>query len=538
VKTCFCALTIAVLLGGAITGAADAQQQTDDSQPAAESAAQSEAKFDVLEYQIEGNTVLAAIEIERAVYPHLGSGKTIKDVEAARTALEKVYHDGGFLSVLVDIPEQKVDSGIVRLRVTEGSVGRVRVVGSRYYSLGYIKEKAPSLATGNVPNFGQVQKELAQLNRTADRRVNPVLKPSKTPGKVDIDLKVEDKFPLHADVELNNRYSANTTRTRLAASLRYDNLFQREHSVSLQAQVAPQKPSETQVLSGTYVAPLPNSNTMLAAYAVNSKSDVAAVGALNVVGRGTILGLRAISPLRARQKFYHSVTFGIDYKRFRDSVNLIGADTVNTPISYVPMLAQYSATQTGEGSTTQFGVTLNFALRGVLGNNDDEFENKRFNATANYAYLRGEFSRLQALPYGLNLFGKLDGQLATGPLISNEQFAVGGADGVRGYVESEALGDVGLRGELELRKPFDLQERLKVLDESYALAFIDGAHLRVRDPLPGQTQRFTLSGAGVGLRAKAYKHLTLAMDVAYPFRDGPTTKSGDTRAHFRLNYEF
>ena len=49
--------------------------------------------FDILEFVVEGNTVLPALDIERAVYPHLGEKKTIASVEAAREALEKRYHD-------------------------------------------------------------------------------------------------------------------------------------------------------------------------------------------------------------------------------------------------------------------------------------------------------------------------------------------------------------------------------------------------------------------------------------------------------------
>ena len=84
--------------------------------------AQSKPQFDVWEYQIQGNSRLAAIDIERAVYVYLGPAKTIDDVELARAALEQVYRDKGFATVLVDIPEQDVIDGVVYLSVTEGQV--------------------------------------------------------------------------------------------------------------------------------------------------------------------------------------------------------------------------------------------------------------------------------------------------------------------------------------------------------------------------------------------------------------------------------
>ena len=44
--------------------------------------------FDILEFDIEGNSKLSAIAIERAVYRYLGPGGSIEKVEKAREALE------------------------------------------------------------------------------------------------------------------------------------------------------------------------------------------------------------------------------------------------------------------------------------------------------------------------------------------------------------------------------------------------------------------------------------------------------------------
>src|SRR5262245_35947781 len=85
-------------------------------------AQETENHFDVFEYRVLGNTVLPTQSVERAVYPHLGEKRTLKDVEEARVALEKAYRDAGFGTVFVDIPEQDVDHGIVRLKVTEGKL--------------------------------------------------------------------------------------------------------------------------------------------------------------------------------------------------------------------------------------------------------------------------------------------------------------------------------------------------------------------------------------------------------------------------------
>ena len=303
-----------------------------DAPPPAAAQGQADPHFDLLEFAVEGNSVLPSEDVERAVYPFLGPDHSIKDIEAARTALEAVYQARGFLTVSVDIPEQKIESGVARLRVTEGRVGRLRVTGSHYFDLGVIKERAPSVAQGEVPQFQQVQKELGELNRTPDRRVTPVLRPGKQPGTVDVDLNVvEDHLPLHGNVQLDDRYNAYTEPLRFTGSLRYDNLWQAEHSFGLTWTVAPNHSSDANVLSATYLMPMPDNNS-LAIYAVHSSSDVVPA-AYDTVGKGNIVGARYVIPLAGDPSLFHSFTIGVDHKQFAETLRLQGADTQNTPIT-------------------------------------------------------------------------------------------------------------------------------------------------------------------------------------------------------------
>src|SRR5206468_2113074 len=51
------------------------------------------------------------------------------------------------------------------------------------------------------------------------------------------------------------------------------------------------------------------------------------------------------------------------------------------------------------------------------------------------------------------LSARLNGQWASEPLISNEQFGGGGVSSVRGYHEGEVFGDTGWRASLEQQTP-------------------------------------------------------------------------------------
>jgi len=499
-------------------------------------------RFDILEYQVQNNTVLDSKNIEKTVYPFLGPGKSIDDVEKARSALETLYHDAGYATALVDIPEQGVEGGVVVLRVVESKVDRLKVTGSRYFSLGKIKEKVPALAEGQVLNLPKAQEQLAKLSdETADRRVTPVMRAGGTPGTVEVDLQVEDELPLHGSVELNARNNVNTSRLRLIGQLRYDNLWQRLHSASLQYQVSPENPEEVQVWAGTYVMPVDLLDARLAFYGIglDSSSDVASAGALTVVGSGNIFGARMIKPLPGSEGFLHSLSVGWDYKDFGESLVVQGSDSQNTPISYSPFSVGYSGTVIyGEGTFTQFNAEANFSIRG-LGNTQQEFEDKRFDAKANYLYFGGDIKHQQNLPHDLRLVARLAGQVADSPLISNEQFTAGGMQSVRGYHEVEVLGDDGVSGSLELYSP-DIGKLAEWpwVDELRLLAFTDGAKLWVDSALDGTPSQYHIASAGLGLRTQIWKHLQGEFYWAHPFSRTDAVRVGEDRVDFRVAYEF
>jgi hemolysin activation/secretion protein len=502
--------------------------------------------FPVLEYQVEGNTVMRQIDIERAVMPYLGEGKTIKDVEAARQSLEKIYHDHGYQTVLVNIPQQEVSSGVVRLTVLEAPVGQMQIKGSRYHSLQEINATVPQLQGGVVPNFNEVQKELAQVNHTEDLHVTPVLRASTTPGQVDVDLNVQDELPLHASVEANNRYSANTSQLRVIGEVSYDNLFQRNQSMSLQYQTAPEHPDEAKIWSLSYVIPT-ESGLVWAIYAVRSDSNIAAVGNLDVIGNGSIYGVRLIEPLPSTSgNFYHNFTAGLDYKDFKQDVVLEGADDLPSPARYSPFTVQYTATWLGSvdaahhdaattamRSNTTLDLGVNFLIRGV-GTDTKQFSVKRYGAGPSYFIFHPSLQRQQILPGSWSLVAKIDGQLASGPLISNEQYGAGGVDSVRGYTESERLGDNGLRGSIELRTPQLLSDHSHIT-QSYWYVFADGARVRILDPLPAQRTGYDLGSEGLGFRFKV-GGLSTDLDGARASTAGYVTRAGSYSAQFRVSY--
>ena len=454
----------------------------------AAAADQQEATFPIRRFIVYGNTAFPRDTLRKLVDDLRGQEQTSADVEKARDRIEKYYHENGYPTTLVNIPEQPIEGGFVYLQVIEGKVGSMTVKGNSWLSEKRIRKELPSMAAGEIVSLPRIKKELTSVNTIPDVKVIPVMSPGKETGKTDVELKVEDRVPFHGSLELNNRSSHDTTPLRVNAALRYDDLWGLGHSINLQYQGSPQKFSEVEVFSGSYILPAPWEETnRIVLYGVYSNSTTTFGESFNTMGKGSIIGGRYIIPFPPYKSYNHSAVIGFDYKNFDENTFQTGAadSAVSSPVEYVPLSLAYNGSLPDSSGLTLFNCGFNMAFRGLVTRQQD-FDDKRFKARANYFYGTLGAERRQRLPAGASLLVKLDGQIADQPLISNEQYSAGGMDSVRGYKESEEMGDSAFHGVLELAAP-NLAPRLG-LGERFQLipyTFYDFAALWVKDPLAG-----------------------------------------------------
>ena len=290
------------------------------------------------------------------------------------------------------------------------------------------------------------------------------------------------------------------------------------------------------MFSGSYTVPMGTGLIVFSAVRSNSNT-VAGVGSTTVFGNGNIYGLRRVLVLEGSETSSQTLTLGADYKSFKESVTVGGNEGFTTPINYLPLSATYATSLLDKQGGWQFGGGLVLAVRG-LASKEEQFADKRFKAQSNFSILKFDGARTQNLPYGLTLAGKLEGQLSSQALISNEQFVAGGVDSVRGYLEATAVGDKALRGSLELRTGNLARESWPWIGSLRAHAFVEGAGLWLNSPLPAQQARFGLLSAGMGLRLQAREYASFALDLAWPLRDVGQTAKGDARLHASGVIEF
>jgi hemolysin activation/secretion protein len=199
--------------------------------------------FAVEHYLVSGNTILPPTVIAQALTNAAGAFGTnvsFGGIQSALAGLEEAYRARGYVTVSVGLPQQRLTNATVRVKVTEGRLAAIRVVGNRYFSSNNVMRSLPSLRTNTILNGHIFQAELDRANGNRDRQIYPILGPGQAPGTSDLTLKVKDRLPLHAKLELNNLSSPGTPDLRLNASAVYDNLWQLEHSIGVQYSLSPE----------------------------------------------------------------------------------------------------------------------------------------------------------------------------------------------------------------------------------------------------------------------------------------------------------
>jgi hemolysin activation/secretion protein len=500
-----------------------------------------EPSFDIDAYDVDGNTVLDQTTVESAVYPYMGPGRRRQDVAAARDALEKAYHVQGYSTVVVEVPQQDARTGIVRLHVVEVPVGRLRVVGSNYSLPSRIKEEVPSLAEGKVPNLPQAQAEIAEANRLPDRQITPIEKKGKIPGTIDVDLRVKDSLPLHASAAVNNDHAQNTSALRTIASASYGNLWQLGHTISGTAILAPLNLKDTEVLSGSYAAPIWDTPWTITMSGYTSNSNVSALGGTGVLGRGYTISLAGLLQLPSFGDFSESASFGADFKHSLQTI-VVGSSASIVGIDYVPVNASYTLSRAGKSGTLNATAQVTLGLRGIGSGVQEFFANRAF-SRANFTKVNLDLLYMRSLPWDLQVSAHFTGQWADQALVPNEEFAAGGLNSLRGYLQSEALGDEGFSADVNLNSP-SLEPVVSsiigpgILDDWRFFVFSDSAVAWVLDRLPEQRSVFSLASIGIGSRMDLLSHFSGNVLVGMPIRNGVATKAWHPSIQFSASTEF
>jgi hemolysin activation/secretion protein len=281
------------------------------------------------------------------------------------------------------------------------------------------------------------------------------------------------------------------------------------------------------------------------------------------------LGSRLSLPLSTSAQFRSGLSTGFDYKEYQqtnyktniftltseilDTISNPGHVTTNINVStiyspvpttvqsvnYLPLALHYDASLRDPWGTTSFGLGLSVnawysgsqsSLQSITGSTE---------SSGHWFILSPTMSRdfLIHTNWVLSLHG--EGQWASEPLISNEQYGLGGVNSVRGYEEGDVLGDTGWWMGFEQKTP---PETIGMVYRNHPLTvrgsvYMEYGEVYLLDP-SGRQGSTALWGTGFGGVASVGANWEARFFFSWPLLDAPNATAGQPRFNFSLSAQF
>ncbi|NDZ13119.1 peptidase S37 [Variovorax sp. WS11] len=508
---------------------------------AAEEAASSGPRFAIARFAVEGNSLLPGAEVEHVLAPFAGPARNFGDLRRAVEALQQAYRRRGYSVVLVQLPEQELAHGVVRVKVIEPRIGRVTVEGNQGFSTANIRASLPALKEGATPNIRDISASLQVANTNPAKQTTLALQGAEQPDQVDAVVRVAEDKPWRIGLAADNTGNADIGRTRLSTLFQHANLFGLDHVASLQYVTSAEKPSKLSVFGAGYHVPLYGLGDSLDFFAshsdVNSGTLTAGVLPLQVSGKGTVLGARYNQSLPQWGDLSSTLIYGIDWRAYKNDIELEGAQ-LGGEVTVHPLSLGYSGQLALPDAVLGLQLTGLQNIPGGSNGGSEDFARQRAGASASYRILRygAAYSRRLADDWQLRL--QFNGQATRSALVPGEQFGAGGASSVRGFLEREVAGDQGQFASVEFQTPNWCPATGAFVVQCRALAFVDAAHVSRNKALPGEEKRTSISSAGLGLRFAMDRRASLQVDYARVLDGGGVRASGDSRVHVALSVSY
>lgn len=226
--------------------------------------------------------------------------------------------------------------------------------------------------------------------------------------------------------------------------------------------------------------------------------------------------------------------------------------TTDQQINYLPFELSYNASYNnflgpftaglGFSVNTWFNATTSYPqatndLHGVKSLQNITGSTK---STGHWVILKPSFSQsIISLDNWTTSF-RADGQWASQPLISNEQFGIGGVNSVRGYHEGQAFGDCGWHVTLEEDTPSHV---IGTVYDGQQLAvraslYMDAGTVYLLDPPQGVSSQTQLWGTGIGLGTSIGSHWSAQFLFSVPLISNGSIPRYQPFFNFALDAQF
>jgi hemolysin activation/secretion protein len=478
---------------------------------------ESEVKFEVQKFKLEGNTVLEKTAVDNILRKYSDRPIGFTDLLELETELTKLYTARGYINSGVVVPIQDVNQGKIILQAIEGKIETINVEVDGRLKPSYVRSRLARGAKEPL-NIEQLQEalQLLQLNPLIEN-LNAELSVGGSRDRWNLDVAVNQGNAFDPVLFVNNNRTPSVGSFQRGLELNHNNVLGYADRLSF-------------VFRNT-----DGSNDFDTSYRIPVNSLDGTVGLrYRYVDSNIIEGnfedadiesqtdeleftLRQPILLRADGESTQELALGLEFSRQTNEVTLLdrpfpdlspGADeNGETKISTVRFFQDWT-------KRTRQDV---LAARSQLSAGVDLFD-----ATVNedapdgkFVAWRGQLQWLRQLKSSsnINLLLRSDIQLSTDDLVSLERFSLGGVESVRGYRQDALLGDSGVLASAEVRIPFyRWSENRSSLS---AVPFVDFGTTWSNSDERNQEED-TVASLGLGLRLDIFETLNARLDYGIP----------------------
>jgi hemolysin activation/secretion protein len=474
----------------------------------------------VREFRFEGNKVFSSQELAKVTAGYVGREISSLELEDARRAVTEYYVSHGYIDSGAVLPDQSPQDGVVIIRITEGTLSAMRITGNKWLRESYIRDRLQRWS-GPPLNMNDLKEGLQLLRQNPNiAQVNAELRPDVSPGASILDVRVKDESPFRLGLQVDNDRPPSVGAEEILLLAGDTSLTGHSDPLDVSYGIAEGgeqgfKFSDFNDVSASYLIPLTIYDTTLRIY--GSKNDYSVIeepfNPLDITSESYRAGVTLRQPLYETSA--RELALAVTFEREHSKSFLLGIPFDVTPgsvngiddISALRIIQEWI--DRSQKQVLALRSTFSVGLDAFDVTDDGTDRNAKFFTWVGQAqYVR----RLFNTPNQLVL--RVNGQATPRPLLALEQFTLGGADSVRGYLVNQIVRDDGVFSSVELRVPV-VFNRLGAPIVQFAPFFDFGGAWNVGSSTPDPT---TISSAGAGVLITPNQHLNAQLYWGYAFR--------------------
>ena len=478
-----------------------------------------------------------------ALKPFLGQPISRKLIAEIETAIVREYRRQGFPFVEVSTPEQEITTGVLRIRVVEFRVGKVKTPHARGGDGAYIENHVRT-DPGDEIDAARLGQDLDWLNRYPGRNIQPSFSPGVGLGQTDLNLNTTYSRPWSVNAGYANSGSPLTGVDRYFVGGSFGGHFLTDFSAALQVTGSPdfwtaqKNPQYESVAGRVQFATAPRQDVELTVDAVES-NEPAFLGPFPLVIRQqtleATLGYR--SALSNLLPLPGEIVGGIEFSRQARNAFFEDTSLFYDVVDVYQLFGEWTYTWGDRLGATAVDVSVHGSPGGI---DDANTAIAYANASggrvlrADYVYGVASVTRQTRLPLGFSLLSQFNGQYAGQPLPASQQIGLGGQTAVRGYSLDDGAWDDGLVLRNTLNSPLLRNGEGRFIPALGGRVYADYGF--GRDEAFRHNVSVASVGAGADLHIGAYA--VGSVDISCPLIDASITRAGDIHIDARVTFTY